>query len=123
MRFSGKIPFDLENVSYLEFLDVASNIGSRWFHVINSFSSLQILDMQRASLSSFPLTPSFLNLTQLNYLDRSSNDFYGNISSEFVVMLHLEELYLWYNYNLRVNCSNLFSGNWKNIKAMELKGG
>ncbi|XP_068639326.1 receptor-like protein EIX1 [Aristolochia californica] len=65
-----------------------------------------------------PPTPSFLNLTQLSYLDLSSNDFYGDVSSEFGTLPHLEEFYLWYNYNLKVNFSNLFGGSWKNIKAM-----
>ncbi|XP_068639576.1 receptor-like protein EIX2 [Aristolochia californica] len=175
--FSGKIPFHLGNLSYLESLGVSSGlrstlyadsldwivnmpslkhvgmdgvnlsmVGSRWFHVINSLSSLQILEMWSASLSTFPPTPSFLNLTQLRHLDLSSNqfhskfpnwlvnitalvsidlgvnDFYGDISSEFAVLPHLEELSLLYNYNLTVNCSNLFSGSWKNIKKMVIYG-
>ncbi|XP_068639325.1 receptor-like protein EIX1 [Aristolochia californica] len=88
-----------------------------------NMASLKHLEMNYVNLSmaeifsfNFPPTPSFLNLTQLHYLDLSSNDFYGDISSEFGTLLHMEELYLWYNYNLRVNFSNLFGGSWKNIK-------
>ncbi|XP_068639319.1 receptor-like protein 43 [Aristolochia californica] len=76
----------------MNFVDV-SMVGSRWFHVITSHSSLQILEIWQTYLSSFPPMPSFLNLIQLRYLDLSSSDFYGNISLDFEPLPHLEELY------------------------------
>ncbi|XP_068639556.1 receptor-like protein EIX2 [Aristolochia californica] len=121
-----------------------SIIGSRWFHVMNSLSSLQILQLRSSYLSDIPPALPFTNLTQLRSLDLSynqffseipnwfanittlvsidlnANKFYGDMSSKFPTLPCLEELHLGSNYGLTAHLSKLFQGPWKSIKVMFL---
>ncbi|XP_068639552.1 receptor-like protein EIX2 [Aristolochia californica] len=121
-----------------------SIIGSRWFHVMNSLSSLQILQLRSSYLSDIPPALPFTNLTQLRSLDLSynqffseipnwfanittlvsidlnANKFYGDMSSKFPTLPCLEELHLGSNYGLTAHLSKLFQGLWKSIKVMFL---
>ncbi|XP_068639549.1 receptor-like protein EIX2 [Aristolochia californica] len=123
-----------------------SMIGSRWFHVMNSLSSLQVLHLRGSYLSDIPPALPFMNLTQLRSLDLGynqffseipnwfanittlvsidldANKFYGDMSSKFPTLPCLEELQLAYNYGLTAHLSKLFQGPWKSIKAMLLFG-
>ncbi|XP_068639555.1 receptor-like protein EIX2 [Aristolochia californica] len=138
------------NIPLLKHLEMnfvnLSMIGSRWFHVMNSLSSLKILHLCDSYLSDIPLALPFMNLTQLRSLDLShnqffseipnwfanittlvsidlhANKFYGDMSSKFPTLPCLEELQLAYNYGLTAHLSKLFQGPWKSIKAMLLFG-
>ncbi|KAG9441256.1 hypothetical protein H6P81_017110 [Aristolochia fimbriata] len=167
--FGGRIPPHIGNLSRLEFLDVSSYpnsldwlvnlpllkhlemnfinlsmIGSRWFPVMNSISSLHVLSLRGSFLYSVPPTLSFANLTKLcsvNFsnnqflseipnwfanttslvsLDLDDNKFYGDMSSNFGALPHLEELRLGYNYGLTAQLSKLFENPWRNIRLMYL---
>ncbi|XP_068639557.1 receptor-like protein EIX2 [Aristolochia californica] len=122
-----------------------SMIGTRWFHVMNSLSSLQILHLRGSYLSDIPPAQPFMNLTQLRSLDLShnqffseipnwfanittlvsidlnANKFYGDMSFKFPTLPCLEELQLGYNYGLTAHMSKLFQGPWKSIRLMFLR--
>ncbi|XP_068639553.1 receptor-like protein EIX2 [Aristolochia californica] len=121
-----------------------SMIGSRWFHVMNSLSSLQILHLRGSYLSDIPPALPFTNLTQLRSLDLSynqffseipnwfanittlvsihlnDNKFYGDMSSKFPTLPCLQVLQLEFNYGLTAHLSKLFQGPWKSIRSMFL---
>ena len=136
---------DLVSLKYLGMNNVnLSLVGSRWVEVANKLPSLTELHLGGCSLfGSFP-SPSFVNFTSLAVIAINLNDFnskfpewllnvsnlvsidisqnllHGRIPLGLGELPNLQYLYLFENFYLNGNISQLLRKSWKKIEVLNL---